>query len=202
MRRFWSWVKSKFKRRRPIVPITTTPTPIDYNGETISVQIHAMEGFTEEDAKKFKVAVELMVNIFNSLEFKLEVMNAPLVLTNGLKPSEVYALFMSGKDEYNEIADNDMDISITLYYKNNRTVGYTYPGTFRTWINRKFFGSYGYSSIVGNLTHEYCHNVGFGHPSRGYTQRNVPYFYGNVASDLCEQVLEGRKLTPLRSTPA
>ena len=121
MRRFWNWLRSKFRRRS--IPVTVeVPTPIEYNGEQIKVEIHSMEGFTEEEVKKFKIAVELMIGIINSLEFKTLVINAPLVLTNGLTPSQVYDLFMSGKDEFNTKSDNDMDISITLYYANNRTL--------------------------------------------------------------------------------
>lgn len=199
MRRFWRWIKSKFAQRNAPARsvINNVPEPIIYNGEKINIKIEAMDGFTEEEMDKFTIATELVVEIINSLEFKTAVLNADLIRTNGLKNSEVYDLFMSGKDQYEETADHELDIKITLYYSRGRTVGYTYPGTKRTWINRKFFSSYGYETIVSNIVHEYCHNLGFTHPSRGYTHKNVPYTYGDVAFALCEMLLEGNELTPI-----
>lgn len=197
MSRLGDWFKKVFGKKK--LEETAKFNPIIYNGERLNVSLNGANYFTKEELSKLEIATQLLVEVVNSLEFKIDVLNAPLVLTNGLKPSEVYNLFMSGKDSFNTEEDNDMDISITIYYKNNKTVGYTYPNTYKTWINRKFFRYFDYAEIVGNLVHEYCHNVGFTHPARGYGRYNVPYYYGDTAEKLCDDILDGRKLTPINN---
>lgn len=200
MGRFFRWIKSKFTRRNDNSGevITHNPGPIVYNGEKIDVKIEAMENFTEEDISKLKVSVDLLTTIINSLEFKIELTNADLIKTNGLTPSEVYNLFMSGKDAYEETSDNEMDIHITLYHaRSSRVIGYTYPGTRQTWINSKYFRYESYPTICSNIAHEYAHNLNFTHRSRGYSLKSVPYAIGIIIYELCEQLLDGVKLTPL-----
>lgn len=193
MGRFSSWLKSKFKKKKKIVKAIQ---PIFFNGDKLSVEIESAEGFTEKEFIKFKSAVELLLLVVNSQEFRRRIFNSEFLYTNGLSSLEIYNLFMSGKDQYSG-ADNDLDIKITIYYANNRTVGYTYPNTNRTWINRKFFQYYSIDKIVNNLVHEYCHNIGFTHPSSGYSQFNVPYAIGNIAGELARHVLNGNQLTSI-----
>jgi hypothetical protein len=106
-------------------------------------------------------------------------------------------MFMSGR-QYNEQTDDyELDVDLTIYHSRwSSTVGYTYPNTVRTWINRKFFSRYGLAEICGNVAHEYCHKIGFEHsfqptPSRPFS---VPYGIGNLVEELAEKYLKNGEL--------
>lgn len=195
----FSRIRNLFRRRR-VDPLPNPEThPIEYNGEKISVEIHDTTGFTASELATFKIAIEMMVHVVNSVEFKDRALHPPRKLDhiNGLTNEEIYNLFMSGSTALDRTPDKDIDIYITMYYGRTRTIGYTYPDTMRTWVNRKFYGDIG--TIVGNLVHEYMHKCGFDHESSGYTQYNVPYYYGNIAEYLTQKMLNGQELTPIKT---
>ena len=192
------WWRRKPKRK------TVISKPVKIQGVQLSADIHATEGFTKKELAFYLEAIELCVHCINTLEFKLAVLNTEMTLKKGMSNSEIFDLVMSGKDAYNPEPDGDFDLSISLFYKNNSVIGYTYKNTFRTWMNRKFFSfsDRGKATLASNAAHEYMHNLGFGHPSRRYTRREVPYVYGQIVYDLAMSHLEGRVLTPLKDSNA
>ena len=61
-----------------------------------------------------------------------------------------------------------------------------------TAVSDKFFKRFNEADIVGNVIHEYCHNIGFGHnvknnPTRQYT---VPYAIGYIAAKIAKRIAD------------
>lgn len=150
----------------------------------LKFDVHSANNFTKKEYEKFRSALSLGEKVLNSDSFKFKVLNYPFRETNGKNNTQIYQMFMSGKDNFNKEVDNDLDIYITLYYSPKKVIGYTYPSTFRTWVNRKFFKKFDAADILGNITHEYCHNLGFGHSIRVGRKHTVPYAMGYIARDL------------------
>jgi len=161
----------------------------------VTFQIHNVKNFSEKERTKFFMAIEKAENVINSIEFGQRVMVYPFIQTNGFNNMDVYNMFMSGADKFNKSKDNDLDVYITMYYSFGRAIGYTLPSTWFTWINRKFFSRFNHASIGGNVTHEYCHNLGFGHIS-AKDHDSVPYAIGYIVRNMIlEKDTYGRYLT-------
>ena len=142
----------------------------------------------------------LLQQVVNSASFEYAVLNnlyknkrqfVDTILTN----DQVLSRFMSG-NQNNEGNDFELDVDLTIYQASGNTVGYTYPSTVRTWINRTFFDSYSPAEVAGNLAHEYCHKIGFSHakwawPSRKYS---VPYAIGYLVQELAEKLSSGKSI--------
>lgn len=150
----------------------------------LKFDIHARKNFTKDEYNKFQRAISLGEQVLNSIEFKNKVLSAKFRETDNKSNKEIYDMFMSGKDAFNKEIDSDIDIYISMYYSANKVIGYTYPSTYKTWMNRKFFKKFDVTEILGNLVHEYCHNLGFGHNIRVGRSNTVPYRIGYIARDL------------------
>lgn len=193
----FSRLKYLFRRRS----VKVYKKSYDYNGRGLSVEIKEAVGFSEEEFATLQRAIKILIEVVNSKEFQRYCINPPRNLdhTNGLSSSEIYELFMSGKTALDPTEDTDIDIYINIYYAPNRTIGYTYPNTLKTWINRRYYSDSTVATIISNLIHEYLHKCGFKHEMTGYSQYNIPYYYGNGAHYFAKQILNGHVLTPLEA---
>ena len=115
---------------------------------------------------------------------------------SGDNRARILEKFMSGKDQFNKKADGDIDLYTTFYFSNNNTIGYTFGNTYKTWINKKFFlyrmeTPEGRCKVIGNVIHEYMHNLGYSHSVRWNSSRQytVPYAYGYIAEDVALQYI-------------
>ena len=168
----------------------------------LKVTLNKHQQFTEKEVFKLANALNVLQIVVNSQEFKTRVLAFTYrgefrFFETNLSNARVYDMFMSGR-QYNEQTDDyEMDIDLTIYHSRwSSTVGYTYPNTVRTWINRKFFSRYGLAEICGNVAHEYCHKIGFEHsvhptPSRPFS---VPYGIGNIVEELAKKYLKNGEL--------
>lgn len=154
----------------------------------LRIKVHKAEGFSNEQLQKYFKAVELTQVILNSEEFYKELMKLKLTNTKGMSNQQIYDKMMSGAEDLEPIPDNEADVFITMYYKNNRVVGYTYPSTRETWVNSKFFNSYDPADIGCNLVHEWLHKLGFGHESAS-EHTSVPYAVGYLVEKLIREYL-------------
>ena len=109
-------------------------------------------------------------------------------------------LILSGRDKFNPEADGDLDLYLTLYYSWKNTIGYTYPSTWWTWTNRKYFSRFDYGDFAGHVWHEYHHNIGMDHP--GTDRQSVVYMMGYLMRDFIKrEYLNKMPPTPIRRTP-
>jgi len=183
------------------------------------IDVHGLRDFTEHESDIFMLKiVPLLERVANSTQFREKVLWYNYVYTvyygswywrkkvtkvstgfknnNGDSNKEIYDKFMSGVDEFNTVSDKDIDLFLTMYYSPRITVGYTYPSTFKTWVNSRFFKIWlkskaGHCNIVGNVIHEYMHNMGYNHASRSNSTRKhtVPYAFGRIATEVARMEL-------------
>ncbi len=133
--------------------------------------------------------------VLNSKAFRTKVMNhthngkKTFVDNNGQTNEEVYQTIMEGAETLLPEIDNEMDLDITLYYKNNSTVGYTYTDTTRIWVNNKFFAGYTLGQVANNAVHEWTHKIGYGHSFYNNADRpfSVPYAVGEIVEEISRQ---------------
>jgi hypothetical protein len=156
--------------------------------QNLDIEVHGTKEFSEEERKKFAEAIKKVHKEINSQEFRTRFLSLPLEQTNGMTNVEIYDMLMSGRDKFNKAEDKDIDVYITMYYSWKNVIGYTYPSTWWTWINRKFFSRFDLGEIGGNIVHEYMHNMGFGHRSPS-DKMSVPYATGYLIRDMIKERL-------------
>lgn len=157
------------------------------NGTRLRIEVHAREGFTETELATHKKACEALEEVVNSEVFKQMVLSTHFTSTNGLSNQQILDRIYSGADNINTASDGDIDVHVIMYHKANRTVGYTYPDTHKTWVNRKFYGDV--KSIAANIAHEAMHKIGFDHSSAS-EHTSVPYAIGSIIEVLIDRELE------------
>ena len=173
----------------------------EFHGETYKppLTINALvHGGTLKQRDFMRNALNVMRHVVVSDLFMDAVLDhGPFTYTED-NPLEIYKKFISGKDLYDQFEDREMDVDVTLYRSvwpwQHNTIGYTYPNTRKTWINMKHFATEEYeimAKIVGNIVHEYMHNLGYGHPKYWTKDRDqsVPYVYGIIAAEMALEFL-------------
>ena len=161
----------------------------------LKVQIDQARDFTSSEKAKLLDARALLERILNSEEFKLRVINhtykgaKTYVDNGGLSNELIYAKIMTGAEVLKPDTDYTMNIDITIYtssWWSRSTIGYTYPDTMRTWINRRHYSYFTPLDVCGNILHEYLHKLGFGHAFNNTSTRrySVPYAIGYLIDEL------------------
>jgi hypothetical protein len=160
---------------------------------TINIE---MRNFKDEQVSKMNEALEKVRIVINSAEFKDRIIahtykgDKTFVQNDDLSNEEVYEKIMIGAETLNLEEDQEMDIDVTMYYKNNSTIGYTYPNTPKTWVNSKFFNRNSHAQIAKNIVHEWTHKLGFEHDFKRTSRRpySVPYAVGTIIEDLIDEL--------------
>jgi hypothetical protein len=205
MKRLIGWFMNLFKLKhnddpKPGEDRGFIPIPSHATFRKLTFQIHGLEKFTEKEKEKFMSAISLGTIVLNSKEFKDMVSQYTYSENQGLSGYQIWQLLCTGKDLYNPENDYDIDVFVTMYHNFwTGTVGYTFPDTFKTWINRKFFQDFNEAEILGNVIHEALHNFGFTHKDITKRDDSVPYKVGYFARDLASRLTKGEELTPLRA---
>ena len=153
-----------------------------------------LSGFNQEQDIKIREVLKRVKLVINSEEFKQRVLNHEFQGTKtfvdnaGLTNEEIYQKIMDGEEMLIPGVNHTMDLSLTMYYTNNSTVGYTYADTTMVWMNSKFFNSYTYGEAGGNVVHEWTHKLGFEHSYYNDYARpySVPYAIGTIIEDLID----------------
>lgn len=156
----------------------------------------SLRNFGPEKEEKMMDALERLKIVINSVEFKDRVLNheyqgvKTFFDNGGLTNEEIYEKVMLGAETLMPEDDEEIDVDITLYYKNNSTVGYTYPDTNRIWVNDKFFSTFTLGKVAANVTHEWTHKIGFIHDFNRTTRRefSVPYGIGSIIQELVDKM--------------
>lgn len=159
----------------------------------LSIKVHHTNNFTDEQLKKYIEAVRLTEIVLNSERFKKKLLELKFTSNKGMSNQEIYDLMMTGAETLEPVEDNEADVFITMYYKGNSVVGYTYPSTRETWVNSKFFNMYNHAEIGCNLVHEWFHKLGFDHRSAS-EHTSVPYAIGYLVEDCIEELVQHPEL--------
>lgn len=155
---------------------------------------YILNDFPEDREEKMHKAVERLMLIVNSVEFKERVLNheykgeKTFVDNDGMTNEEIYQRLMDGAEKLSPEVDEEIDLDITLYYRNNSTVGYTYPNVEKIWVNDKFFAKNSFGKVAANLIHEWLHKLGFKHDKKRTARRaySVPYGVGTIMRELVD----------------
>ena len=165
--------------------------------EALKLNIEDVKNATFEQKVFFTKAAKLMIEVLNEDAFWGEVQtNYNDWIYKNIKKDgkwepvsfeEYKDLVMSGKSIFEEHADNEIDIHVTLYYSRKNVVGYTNPRTYFTWFNRKYLKSFDIADMAGHIWHEENHNIGFDHP--GANKRSLVYQSGYLMKDYIRRKL-------------
>lgn len=149
----------------------------------LNIEIHGLINFSQAERTKFKKAMATLALVLNSREYYTRFMNLKLEQTGGKSNLELYRMQMSGNNKFQSNNDKDIDIKLTLYRSWKNIIGYTYPSTWFTWINRKFFRKFEDDELCMNVSHEEWHNIGLGH-LKASDHFSVPYAGGYLVRDM------------------
>lgn len=168
----------------------------------IQVKLDNTEGFTSKELKSLNEALRILKFVVNSKDFRFGVIHHTYKLKDYLvtgfhmtsdNPSEVWSKIKNGNEVLKPDIDSTINVNLTIYTSNwfqRNTVGYTYPSTLRTWVNRRFFSAYTAWAIAGNLFHEWCHKIGYEHEFSYTVLRkfSVPYALGYMVEEIGKQI--------------
>jgi hypothetical protein len=162
------------------------------------VEVQKITDATKEEEKAFILAAKEFENQINDPDFWYEVSihyNSWLY-KNGMSFAEFRELVLSGQDKFEDRKDYNIRIWVDFYYSWKRVVGYTYPSTIWTWVNRNVFKGFDVADIAGNQFHEYLHNLGLDHP--GADRRSLVYLAGYLMRD---RIKKTRGIEVINSVP-
>ncbi len=170
-------------------------SPVPGAAQNFGVNVK-LDNFDSAQEDKVLVAADLIKKVIASAEFK----NAVLLHTyNGKKTfvdnggrtnAEIYKMILEGKEKLLPQLDNEMDLELEVFHRNDNVVGYTLPNVIRIWMNSKFLDRNPPAEVTTNMMHEWLHKLGFGHsqtltPNRKYS---VPYAIGYLMAKLAKQL--------------
>lgn len=159
---------------------------IKEHGKKFAVNLDVQHSLTQKELTKLQQAARHAFDVMNSDSFKLWCWNFSYSGRNhfhdtNLTNEQVYDKLMSGAERLLPVVDNEMDITLLIDHRNKKGVlGYTFKSTIKQWIYNRFFSSANYKQISGNLVHEWCHKMSFGHDYKRtkYREYSVPYAVG------------------------
>jgi hypothetical protein len=189
------------------LPLTQAVEPVAESFDDsvpMKVQIDKALNYTTAELEKLHTAAGLVETVLSSVEFRTEVLNYTYLNKKqfannaGLTNEQIYRVLKAGAETYRKDMDSRLDLELSMYYKNNSVVGYTYANISRIYTNRKFYSSYKPSSVAVNMVHEWTHKLGFKHDSASTSKRphSVPYAVGRITGNLAVKVAAGATLTP------
>ena len=141
---------------------------------------------------KLAEAIKHLEDIFNSQEYKAELLKRKLTSTNGRSNLEVFNHIMTGKEDLSKTANQQMDLTVEMYNKKfSKVIGYTTPSSLIVYTNRKFHDNYKACDVASNLGHEWTHKMGYGHKSAS-DWTSVPYQHSTLIRILCPLSVQGK----------
>lgn len=155
-----------------------------------------LDNFTARQEDKILEAKELIKKVVASEEFKDAILNhkykgkKTFVDNGGKSNAEIYITILEGAETLRPVIDNEMDLDLEVFTRDDDTVGYTYPNAIRVWMNSKFLNKNSAASVTTNMMHEWLHKLGFKHaqennPARPYS---VPYAVGYLVARLAKKM--------------
>lgn len=180
----------------------STPSKEEVKKEEINkfeVNIKSLN-YNDNQKSKLKSASEIIKKIFNSVEYKNEVINFTFkgekkFHENQNKTNEqIYKHLISSAEILIPAENNQMDLTVKMYYSWKNTVGYTYPSDMIVYTNSKFYNKFSPCEVASNLVHEWTHKMGYTHSKQWNKDRDftVPYGHNTIIEKLCPLALENK----------
>ena len=147
----------------------------------VNIKVRNMNSYQENRAR---IAASMVLEFYASDFFRMKLLNTNLDELRGESKSSItkrvssvslYQIFMTGKEEWNNSEDYEIDLIVTRYRKNwSKVKGYIIPMKPTIHVNAKYFDTATVLDIASNLCHEYSHTVGLTHSGK-YLRESLPY---------------------------
>jgi hypothetical protein len=164
----------------------------------IAVSIDSKNLNTEKRRLKAQRVARDMKIIVNSPLFKKLILEMSDEWRQGstgeivnLTNEQIYNLIASGKEEWNGIIDNELDLIVDDYTKNwSSVVGFMNPGKPTIFVNTKFFDTMTEKRTGSNFLHEYGHTLGMRHGGKLF-KSSIPYYLNWVYEKCYDALIAG-----------
>ena len=144
--------------------------------------------------KKLLSSCEKLIFIMKSNLFKELILTMPKTWLLGesksstfkyLTNTERYLLLMSGKEEWNNIEDYEVDLIVGGYVAKfySTVIGYMNPGHPKIFLNYKYLDLNSEKKVASNIAHEWTHTAGARHGGNDF-RSSFSYFI-NYAIEYC-----------------
>lgn len=155
-----------------------------------------LDNFNAQQEDKILTAADLIKKVVASEEFKDAILNhtykgqKTFVDNGGKSNAQIYADILEGQESLRPGQDNEMDLDLEVFNRNDDTVGYTYPTEIRVWMNSKFLNQNSPAKVTTNMMHEWLHKLGFKHSHERTAARpySVPYAVGYLVAKLAKKM--------------
>lgn len=104
---------------------------------------------------------------------------------------EIYNLLMSGKEEWNNEVDYEIDLIVDDFVGKiwSKVVGYMNPGKPTVYVNTRFFDTMTKRKVCSNFAHEWFHTMGARHGGKMF-RLSLAYFMNTVIEKLYKEFYE------------
>ena len=170
--------------------VASTPIGPDYpvaNVKKVFTVKIENTNYTPEQKAKLDQAEKVIAKIMNSEEYKQAVLSRKFTSTED-SSEQVYKNLFEGAEALQPAVNYQMDLKVTMYFRRNSTVGYTYASSLVVYTNSKFHNYFTVCEVASNLVHEWTHKMGYGHSSAG-DSRSVPYAHNAIVKALCPKFI-------------
>lgn len=155
-----------------------------------------LDNFSPGQENKILTASDLIRKVVASEEFKDAILNhsykgqKTFVDNGGKSNAQIYASIIEGSERLRPGVDNEMDLDLEVFNRNDDTVGYTFPSEIRVWMNGKFLNRNSPAKVTTNMMHEWLHKLGYNHSYESNASRpySVPYAIGYLVSRLAQRL--------------
>lgn len=173
----------------------STDSPVPSAAQNFEVNLK-MDNFDAQQEDKVLTAGDLIKKVVGSEEFKNAVLNhtfngkKQFNDNGGMTNAEIYKTIIEGSEKLRPGTDNEMDLDLEVFRRNDNTVGYTYPTEIRVWMNSKFLNANTPAKVTTNMMHEWLHKLGFKHDHARTANRpySVPYAVGYLVARLAAKM--------------
>lgn len=144
------------------------------------IEVTKFINHTAADIERSTKAVAKIEETVHGQCFKEELLERPLIQTNGKSNQEVLDAILTA----------NVKVRLKMYYSLASTVGYTYSSTDMIWTNSRFHRRMDPCDVGANLAHEALgHKLGFTHDKKATKLRrfSVPYSIGELVDKCCKE---------------
>lgn len=143
----------------------------------MTIQIVNTSKLNNDQRMKIQGATGKGIPVLNWHSWQETIANASYKESKGYNGREILALIQK---------NGIMSLDINGYFERSNTIGYTYIGQTKQWINTKYLDAdyFTEADLFGHIMHEVMHwRHGFKHTSRFTKKQSVPYRVGNISAN-------------------
>ena len=165
------------------VKIDTTKLDTSFRRNKANIAANHMLKIAQSD--QFR---DMIINMDRERWLKGESRNSKFI---NLSNQQIYNLIQSGKEEWNDEVDYEIDLKIDDYHsKWSSVIGYMIPNNPTIFVNTKFFDTMSIKDVCSNCFHEWLHTMGARH-SGNYFRDSLAYYMNYIVEKLYDHIIDG-----------